>query len=136
MDAEPLSEEPDGRARLSKRAVTDRALKLADADGLDTLTRDLSIPASWSAHAAAGSTFTSISSQTRSATPSSRSSLLRKCQYSAIGVTPRSWASLRMVSVSSPSASASLSARSTTARLLSRERSPSGSPDRVSASIT
>jgi AcrR family transcriptional regulator len=31
--------EPDGeRARLSKRAVTDRALKLADADGLDTLT--------------------------------------------------------------------------------------------------
>jgi len=38
MDAEPQSEEPDGRARLSKRAVTDRALKLADADGLDTLT--------------------------------------------------------------------------------------------------
>jgi TetR/AcrR family tetracycline transcriptional repressor len=38
MDAEPRSEEPDGRARLSKRAVTDRALKLADADGLDTLT--------------------------------------------------------------------------------------------------
>jgi TetR/AcrR family transcriptional regulator, tetracycline repressor protein len=38
MDAEPPSEEPDGRARLSKRAVTDRALKLADADGLDTLT--------------------------------------------------------------------------------------------------
>src|SRR5580700_2885233 len=33
------SEEPDGeRARLSKRAVVDRALKLADADGLDTLT--------------------------------------------------------------------------------------------------
>ena len=38
MDAEPQSEEPDGRGRLSKRAVTDRALKLADADGLDTLT--------------------------------------------------------------------------------------------------
>jgi len=41
MDAEPRSEEPDdyeGRPRLSKRAVTDRALKLADADGLDTLT--------------------------------------------------------------------------------------------------
>ncbi len=39
MDAEPRSEEPDGeRARLSKSTVTDRALKLADADGLDTLT--------------------------------------------------------------------------------------------------
>ncbi len=42
MDAELRSEEPDGddggRPRLSKRAVTDRALKLADADGLDTLT--------------------------------------------------------------------------------------------------
>jgi TetR/AcrR family tetracycline transcriptional repressor len=41
MDAEPRSEEPDdneGRPRLSKRAVTDRALKLADADGLDALT--------------------------------------------------------------------------------------------------
>jgi TetR/AcrR family transcriptional regulator, tetracycline repressor protein len=33
------SEEPDGeRARLSKRAVVDRALKLADTEGLDTLT--------------------------------------------------------------------------------------------------
>src|ERR1700723_244596 len=31
--------EPDAeRTRLSKRAVVDRALKLADADGLDTLT--------------------------------------------------------------------------------------------------
>jgi TetR/AcrR family transcriptional regulator, tetracycline repressor protein len=39
MDAEPRLEEPDGeRARLSKRAVVDRALKLADADGLDALT--------------------------------------------------------------------------------------------------
>ena len=39
MDAEPQAGEPDGeRARLSKQAVTDRALKLADADGLDTLT--------------------------------------------------------------------------------------------------
>jgi TetR/AcrR family tetracycline transcriptional repressor len=42
MDEELRSEEPDGedgdRPRLSKRAVTDRALKLADADGLDTLT--------------------------------------------------------------------------------------------------
>src|SRR5580700_3420530 len=39
MDAEPRPEGPDGeRARLSKRAVTDRALKLADADGLDALT--------------------------------------------------------------------------------------------------
>ena len=42
MDAEPRPEEPDGedggRARLSKRAVTDRALKLADAEGLDALT--------------------------------------------------------------------------------------------------
>jgi TetR/AcrR family tetracycline transcriptional repressor len=34
-----INEEPDGeRTRLSKRAVVDRALKLADADGLDTLT--------------------------------------------------------------------------------------------------
>jgi TetR/AcrR family tetracycline transcriptional repressor len=35
----PRSEEPDGeRTRLSKRAVVERALKLADADGLDALT--------------------------------------------------------------------------------------------------
>src|ERR1700752_1438349 len=34
-----INEEPDAeRARLSKRAVVDRALKLADADGLDALT--------------------------------------------------------------------------------------------------
>jgi len=39
MDENLRSEEPDGeRTRLSKRAVVDRALKLADADGLDTLT--------------------------------------------------------------------------------------------------
>ena len=42
MDAELPREEPDGedggRTRLSKRAVVDRALKLADADGLDALT--------------------------------------------------------------------------------------------------
>jgi TetR/AcrR family transcriptional regulator, tetracycline repressor protein len=42
MAANPRPEEPDsedaGRARLSKRAVVDRALKLADADGLDALT--------------------------------------------------------------------------------------------------
>jgi AcrR family transcriptional regulator len=40
MDAELRPEEPDGdgRARLSKRAVVERALKLADADGLDALT--------------------------------------------------------------------------------------------------
>ena len=39
MNADPRPEEPDGeRARLSKRAVTDRALKLADADGLEALT--------------------------------------------------------------------------------------------------
>jgi TetR/AcrR family transcriptional regulator, tetracycline repressor protein len=39
MDAEPRPDEPEGeRARLSKRAVVDRALKLADADGLDALT--------------------------------------------------------------------------------------------------
>ena len=40
MDAELRSEAPDGegRARLSKRAVVDRALKLADTDGLDALT--------------------------------------------------------------------------------------------------
>ena len=42
MDAELQREEPDGedggRTRLSKRAVVDRALKLADADGLDALT--------------------------------------------------------------------------------------------------
>jgi len=42
MDADLRPGEPDGedggRARLSKRAVVDRALKLADADGLDALT--------------------------------------------------------------------------------------------------
>jgi TetR/AcrR family tetracycline transcriptional repressor len=39
MNADPRAEEPDGeRARLNKRAVTDRALKLADADGLEALT--------------------------------------------------------------------------------------------------
>jgi TetR/AcrR family transcriptional regulator, tetracycline repressor protein len=42
MTADPRTGEPDGefegRARLSKAAVTDRALKLADADGLDALT--------------------------------------------------------------------------------------------------
>ncbi len=39
INENPRSEEPDAeRARLSKRAVVDRALKLADADGLDTLT--------------------------------------------------------------------------------------------------
>jgi len=39
MDGESRSGEPDGeRSRLSKRAVVDRALKLADADGLDALT--------------------------------------------------------------------------------------------------
>ena len=39
MDANLESAEPDGeRARLSKRTVTDRALKLADADGLEALT--------------------------------------------------------------------------------------------------
>ena len=39
MDAEPEPQEPDGgRARLSKRTVVDRALKLADTDGLDSLT--------------------------------------------------------------------------------------------------
>lgn len=39
MDAAPRPEEPDGeRPRLSKRTVTDRALKLADAGGLDALT--------------------------------------------------------------------------------------------------
>lgn len=39
MDAAPRREEPDGeRPRLSKQAVTDRALKLADAGGLEALT--------------------------------------------------------------------------------------------------
>ncbi len=42
MKADPRPEEPDGefegRTRLSKRAVTDRALKLADTEGLDALT--------------------------------------------------------------------------------------------------
>ena len=39
MSTELRSEEPDGeRPRLSKRAVTERALKLADADGLHALT--------------------------------------------------------------------------------------------------
>ena len=51
-----------------------------------TLTRDSSSPCSWAHHGASGSTFASISPQTCSATPSSRSSLLRKCQYRAIGI--------------------------------------------------
>src|SRR5579864_4001630 len=39
MNANPRAEEPDGeRARLSKGAVIDRALKLADTDGLEALT--------------------------------------------------------------------------------------------------
>jgi AcrR family transcriptional regulator len=38
MDAVTRPEEPEARTRLSKRAVTDRALKLADAGGLDALT--------------------------------------------------------------------------------------------------
>ena len=42
MDANHVPEEPDGegggRTRLSKRAVVDRALKLADTEGLDALT--------------------------------------------------------------------------------------------------
>src|ERR1700720_49402 len=39
INANPRPDEPDPeRTRLSKRAVVDRALKLADADGLDTLT--------------------------------------------------------------------------------------------------
>jgi TetR/AcrR family transcriptional regulator, tetracycline repressor protein len=39
MDAETRPDEPAGeRARLSKRAVVERALKMADADGLDALT--------------------------------------------------------------------------------------------------
>ena len=39
INQNPRPGEPDPeRARLSKRAVVDRALKLADADGLDTLT--------------------------------------------------------------------------------------------------
>jgi TetR/AcrR family transcriptional regulator, tetracycline repressor protein len=39
MNADTRLEDPDGeRARLSKHAVVDRALKLADADGLDALT--------------------------------------------------------------------------------------------------
>ena len=39
MSTEVLPDRPDGeRPRLSKRTVTERALKLADADGLDALT--------------------------------------------------------------------------------------------------
>jgi AcrR family transcriptional regulator len=42
MNVNPRREDPDGefegRARLSKATVTDRALKLADADGLEALT--------------------------------------------------------------------------------------------------
>jgi AcrR family transcriptional regulator len=38
MDAVTRPEEPEARTRLSKRAVTDRALKLADDGGLDALT--------------------------------------------------------------------------------------------------
>ena len=38
MDTEPQPAEPEDRPRLSKRTVTERALKLADAEGLDALT--------------------------------------------------------------------------------------------------
>ena len=38
MDTENQPAEPEDRPRLSKRTVTERALKLADADGLDALT--------------------------------------------------------------------------------------------------
>jgi TetR/AcrR family transcriptional regulator, tetracycline repressor protein len=38
MDTETQPAEPEDRPRLSKRTVTERALKLADADGLDALT--------------------------------------------------------------------------------------------------
>src|SRR6478752_2872116 len=46
-------------------------------------------------------------------------SLFLKCQYSAIGVTPSSWASRRMVTACSPSAEPISSAWSTTASRLS-----------------
>jgi TetR/AcrR family transcriptional regulator, tetracycline repressor protein len=38
MDTETQPGQPEDRPRLSKRTVTERALKLADADGLDALT--------------------------------------------------------------------------------------------------
>ena len=38
MDTENQPAEPEDRPRLSKRTVTERALKLADAEGLDALT--------------------------------------------------------------------------------------------------
>ena len=38
MDTETQPGEPEDRPRLSKRTVTERALKLADAEGLDALT--------------------------------------------------------------------------------------------------
>src|SRR6266487_3650888 len=73
-----------------------------------TVTRDSNSPWSWAHHGASGSVFTSISPQSCSATPSSRSSLLRKCQYRAIGVTPRCCASLRIVNVAIPTIQHSL----------------------------
>src|SRR4051794_392950 len=64
----------------------------------------------------------SMASRTRSARPESRSSLVRKCQYSAMGVTPSSVASRRMVTASIPSASAITRARSATTSRLSEAR--------------
>jgi short subunit dehydrogenase-like uncharacterized protein len=69
---------------------------------------------SCSCHLADASTDRSTSSKILAAMPSSNSPLLRKCQYSAMGVTPSSFANLRIVTASSPSESASTSAPSTT----------------------
>src|SRR4051794_29834370 len=62
--------------------------------------------------------------RTSSATPSSSRSLSSKCQYSAIGVTPRWVASRRIVTASMPSASAMARARSATVSRLSRSFVP------------
>ena len=98
-----------------------------------TWTSESSRARSWSGQAAASSTSVSISLQNWSDSPLRSSSLFRKCQYSAIGVTPSSWASRRMVSASRPSASARAMARPTTAALLSRGRC--GSADGAGAAV-
>src|SRR5687768_7229955 len=71
---------------------------------------------SCSCHLADASTDRSTSSKRLASTPSSSSSLLRKCQYTAMGVTPSLLPNPRIVTASSPSASASASAASTTVR--------------------
>ena len=75
-------------------------------------------PRNCSSHDAVRRSRRSMPSKSRSPIASSSSSLFLTCQYSAIGVTPNSWPSRRMVTASSPSASAIARARSTIAARL------------------